>query len=72
MTHVLHNGLIAPHLAPPAAWFEEAAGKEQELDWGVAGALRDETIRETVRENAEHRPLPGEGGGRPRRQETFL
>ena len=33
---------------PPGAWFEE--GKEPELDWGLAGALRDETIRDTVRE----------------------
>ena len=33
---------------PPAACFEEGAGKE--LDWGLAGALRDETIRDTVRE----------------------
>ena len=35
---------------PPAAWFDEGAGKEPELDWGLAGALRDETIRDTVRE----------------------
>ena len=35
---------------PPAAWFDEDAGKEQELDWGLAGALRDETIRDTVHE----------------------
>jgi transcriptional regulator with XRE-family HTH domain len=35
---------------PPAAWFEDGVGKEQELDWGLAGALRDEAIRETVRE----------------------
>ena len=35
---------------PPAAWFEEDAGKESALDWGLAGALRDETIRDTVRE----------------------
>jgi hypothetical protein len=35
---------------PPAAWFEEGAGKAPDLDWGLAGALRDETIRETVRE----------------------
>jgi transcriptional regulator with XRE-family HTH domain len=34
----------------PAAWFDETAGKEPTLDWGLAGALRDETIRETVRE----------------------
>ena len=35
---------------PPEAWFEESANTEQELDWGLAGALRDETIRDTVRE----------------------
>lgn len=35
---------------PPAAWFEEDAGKELALDWGLAGALKDESIRETVRE----------------------
>jgi hypothetical protein len=35
---------------PPAAWFEEDSGKEPELDWGLAGALRDESIRDTVRE----------------------
>jgi transcriptional regulator with XRE-family HTH domain len=35
---------------PPAAWFDEGVGKEPELDWGLAGALRDETIRDTVRE----------------------
>jgi hypothetical protein len=35
---------------PPAAWFEEGAGKEPALDWGLAGALRDEAIRDTVRE----------------------
>jgi transcriptional regulator with XRE-family HTH domain len=35
---------------PPEAWFEESANTEQELDWGLAGALRDETIREPVRE----------------------
>lgn len=34
---------------PPAAWFEDGVGKEPELDWGLAGALRDETIRDTVR-----------------------
>ena len=33
---------------PPAAWFD--AGTDSDLDWGLAGALRDETIRETVRE----------------------
>jgi hypothetical protein len=32
---------------PPAAWFEEGADKEP--DWGLAGALRDESIRDTVR-----------------------
>ena len=32
---------------PPAAWFEE--GKEADSDWGLAGALRDEAIRDTVR-----------------------
>jgi transcriptional regulator with XRE-family HTH domain len=32
---------------PPGLWFED--GKEPELDWGLAGALRDETIRDTVR-----------------------
>ena len=35
---------------PPGAWFEEGANTEQELDWGLAGALRDETIRDAVRE----------------------
>ena len=35
---------------PPAAWFEEGANTEPELDWGLAGALRDETIRDAVRE----------------------
>jgi hypothetical protein len=35
---------------PPGAWFEEGAGKEPALDWGLAGALRDETVRDTVRE----------------------
>ena len=33
---------------PPAAWFEN--GTDPDLDWGLAGALRDETIRDTVRE----------------------
>ena len=33
---------------PPAAWFEEDA--DGELDWGLAGALRDEAIRNTVLE----------------------
>jgi hypothetical protein len=33
---------------PPEAWFDEEAGKES--DWGLAGALRDEPIRDTVRE----------------------
>jgi hypothetical protein len=35
---------------PPAAWFEEGVGNEPELDWGLAGALRDEDVRDTVRE----------------------
>jgi transcriptional regulator with XRE-family HTH domain len=35
---------------PPEAWFEEDAGKEPAVDWGLAGTLRDETIRDTVRE----------------------
>ena len=35
---------------PPGAWFEEGAGQEPPLDWGLAGVLKDETIRETVRE----------------------
>ena len=35
---------------PPAAWFEEDAGKGPELDWALAGVLRDEAIRDTVRE----------------------
>ena len=34
---------------PPGAWFEDA-GKEPALDWGLAGVLKDETIRDTVRE----------------------
>jgi hypothetical protein len=33
---------------PPAAWFED--GTDSDLDWGLAGALRDETIRDVVRE----------------------
>jgi transcriptional regulator with XRE-family HTH domain len=44
-------GAIAKAMGfPPAAWFEDGVGKERELDWGLAGALRDETIRDTVRE----------------------
>src|SRR5918994_6977019 len=35
---------------PPGAWFVDDVGNEQELDWGLAGALRDGTIRDTVRE----------------------
>jgi hypothetical protein len=35
---------------PPQAWFEESASEEPALDWGFVGVLRDETIRETVRE----------------------
>ena len=35
---------------PPGAWFAEDAGEELALDWGVAGVLRDETIRDTARE----------------------
>jgi transcriptional regulator with XRE-family HTH domain len=35
---------------PPAAWFQEGANTEPELDWGLAGALRDEAIRNVVRE----------------------
>jgi hypothetical protein len=33
---------------PPAAWFED--GTDSALDWGLAGALRDEAVRDTVRE----------------------
>jgi hypothetical protein len=33
---------------PPAAWFED--GTDPDLDWGLAGALRDGVIRDTVRE----------------------
>jgi transcriptional regulator with XRE-family HTH domain len=33
---------------PPAAWFDEGVGKEPKLDWGLAGALRDESIRDTA------------------------
>jgi transcriptional regulator with XRE-family HTH domain len=33
---------------PPSAWFED--GTDSALDWGLAGALRDEATRETVRE----------------------
>jgi transcriptional regulator with XRE-family HTH domain len=33
---------------PPGLWFEE--GTDSPSDWGLAGALRDETIRNTVRE----------------------
>lgn len=32
---------------PPAAWFED--GTDADLDWGLAGALRDEDVRGTVR-----------------------
>jgi hypothetical protein len=32
---------------PPAAWFED--GTDSDLDWGLAGALRDEDVRDTVR-----------------------
>jgi hypothetical protein len=35
---------------PPRAWFDEDANQEPELDWGLAGALKDESIRDTVRE----------------------
>jgi hypothetical protein len=35
---------------PPGAWFEEGADNEPELDWELAGVLRDETIRDTARE----------------------
>jgi hypothetical protein len=35
---------------PPEAWFVDGVGNEPELDWGLAGALRDEAIRDTVRE----------------------
>jgi hypothetical protein len=28
----------------------DGVDKEPEVDWGLAGALRDETIRDTVRE----------------------
>jgi hypothetical protein len=35
---------------PPAAWFEKGANTAPELDWGLSGALRDEAIRDTVRE----------------------
>ena len=35
---------------PPEAWFVDGVGNEPEVDWGLAGALGDETIRETVRE----------------------
>jgi len=35
---------------PPEAWFEEGPGNEPTLDWGLAGVLRDETVRDTVRE----------------------
>ena len=32
---------------PPAAWFED--GTDSDLDWGLAGALRDEDVQDTVR-----------------------
>ena len=32
---------------PPAAWFKD--GTDSDLDWGLAGALRDEDVRDTVR-----------------------
>ena len=35
---------------PPAAWFVDSIGDEPALDWGLAGALRDEAIRDTARE----------------------
>jgi hypothetical protein len=48
-----HEKMAAIALAmdfPPAAWFEVGPGSETALDWGLAGALRDENIRDTVRE----------------------
>jgi hypothetical protein len=33
---------------PPAAWFDD--GTDSDLDWGLAGAMRDGTIRDVVRE----------------------
>ena len=43
---------------PPAMWFDEVfvEGSETELDAGLVAALRDETVRETVREISR---LPG-------------
>ena len=35
---------------PPEAWFDEGVGKAPAVDWGLAGALKDEAIRETARE----------------------
>ena len=35
---------------PPEAWFEEGVANEPAMDWGLAGALKDETIRDTIRE----------------------
>jgi transcriptional regulator with XRE-family HTH domain len=32
---------------PPGAWFED--GTDSAPDWGLTGALRDESIRDTVR-----------------------
>jgi hypothetical protein len=32
---------------PPAAWFEDST--DSALDWGLAGALRNEDVRDTVR-----------------------
>jgi transcriptional regulator with XRE-family HTH domain len=43
---------------PPAMWFDEVfvEGSETELDAGLVAALRDKTVRETVREISR---LPG-------------
>ena len=43
---------------PPALWFDEGLVEESEteLDAGLMAALRDETVRETVREISR---LPG-------------
>jgi transcriptional regulator with XRE-family HTH domain len=46
---------------PPEAWFEDGVGKEPASDWGLAGALRNETIRDTAR--ARCRGCPSGRGG---------
>ena len=46
----------------PEAWFVDGVGNETELDWGLAGALRDETIRDTVQRDVAY-VCAGEAAG---------